>query len=136
MKINDNQKPYLFRLTCLIFLLITLIANGCATTPQVKPIEKSDYVPSLHFLVDGKTTREEVLLTLGEPSGVFEADRILTYILVDDGKLHVIPRQAALRGQDTRLYYLTPKLFSLVLVFGKDNILEKHSLIGTKDEIK
>jgi hypothetical protein len=93
---------------------------------------------NLQFLKDGKTTREDVLLKLGEPSGQFEGERILTYILLTDneGKLHVLPRQVPMYPHDPRMYVLNSDICSLVLVFGSDNILMKHSLIGTKEEVK
>ena len=76
----------------------------------------------LSFIRDGATTREEVLLKLGTPSAEFEGQRILTYeIRIDKkGEAHLIP---PLRY---RLYH------NLVLVFGPDAVLEKHSLVGDR----
>ena len=59
------------------FLLIQLLAIclvGCAATtiPGASP-------DLLGFLVAGRTTRSQVLMTLGQPSARFEGDRILTY---------------------------------------------------------
>lgn len=40
----------------------------------------------LDFLEDGRTTREDALLALGDPSASYETGRILTYRLArDDG---------------------------------------------------
>ncbi len=164
---------------CIAFSILVMFLGGCAT-PSVRTIEKSDYFAKLYFLVDGKTTREDVILRLGEPTGIFEGERIFTYILVIDNedKLHVLPRQFALNVADPRLYSRNPLFFpslrsgkneavepellspslrsgeepgvrnrplrggstasvcSLVLVFRIDNVLEKHSLVGTKDLIR
>jgi hypothetical protein len=44
---------------------------ACTTVPGDKTL--------LDFLGDGATTRETALFKLGEPSGTFDRDRILTY---------------------------------------------------------
>ena len=59
------------------FILIQLLAiclMGCAamTIPGASP-------DLLGFLVKGRTTRSQVLTTLGQPAARFEGDRILTY---------------------------------------------------------
>ena len=79
-----------------------------------------------------------MLLRLGEPSGRFEGDRILTYMLTIDGnrKLRVLPRQLTVSRIDPRVYDLNPMVCSLVLVFQKDNILDKSGLVCSGDGIK
>src|SRR3972149_3560063 len=57
-------------------LLGLLLLTGCATAPPLKG--RADL---LDFLTDGKTTREEVALKLGQPSGKFERENIVTYRL-------------------------------------------------------
>ncbi|RMF94589.1 MAG: hypothetical protein D6727_12500 [Gammaproteobacteria bacterium] len=84
----------------------------------------------LSFLQDGVTTREQVLLKLGSPSMQFEQQRILTYqIRIDsDGIAHVFwPRRSELNPV---LTHWEPEIYSLVLVFGADGVLEKHALVG------
>lgn len=61
-------------------VLVLLFLTGCAT-PIVGA--KKDL---LEFLHPGHTTREEVLITLGQPSGAFEHEKILTYRLGYDEK--------------------------------------------------
>lgn len=63
------------------FIIISTISPGCIPLPEHGlflgrgKIIESD----LAFLVEGKTTREEVLLQLGEPDGVLNDGTILGY---------------------------------------------------------
>ena len=99
---------------------VALWLAGC-TTPV--PGAKADL---LKFLEIGKTTREEVLLTLGQPSASFERERILTYRIGQDGNedqyvQYVITSKAMMPWQRVR--------YSLVLVFDDKNRLQKQSLV-------
>ena len=75
---------------------------------------------------DGRTTRQEVLLRLGTPTATFEGGRILTYDFVagQDGEWH-----RAGSGQASDWAYPHPRTSSLVLVFGPDDRLVRHSLV-------
>jgi len=93
-----------------------LLAGGCATTPIGQP-------DLLGFIEDGRTTREEVFLTLGEPSATYQAEGILTYRL----------------GEDEAGYFLVDKRpgflgvrHSLVLAFDDSGLLRRHSLVTIK----
>ena len=132
-KINKN----IVLVSVFPFIFMALLNVGCAT-PRIKPIDKMDFSDRLSFLINGVTTREEVLLKLGEPSGRFEGERILTYMLSIDNnkKLRVLPRQLAINYYDPRLYALNSMVCSLVLVFKENNILEKSELICSGDELK
>ena len=137
MKGPIEKRKYPSMLSIILFPILMFSAYGCAT-PQIRPVDKADFSGQLQFISDGTTTREEVLLKLGEPSGRFENDRILTYMLTIDGnrKLRVLPRQLAVSRVDPRIYELNPMACSLVLVFKKENILEKSELVCSGDEIK
>lgn len=105
-------------------LLVTLMLLGCETTPP--PIKGSPDL--LKFLSDGKTTRTEAITTLGQPSGTFEAQRILTYRLgyePENNGYAVVEREATVSGWPT----WTAAKFSLVLVFDDAGILQNHSLV-------
>lgn len=122
--------------SAIFFIVSALFAVGCAT-PQIKQVNKKDFSDRLSFLINGVTTREEVLLKLGEPSGKFEGEHILTYMLsIDkDKRLRVLPRQLALSYIDPRIYALDRMICSLVLVFDENNILEKTGLISSENEL-
>lgn len=108
---------------------LMILAAGCAT-PKIQPADpqllfKSDL---LSFVRDDVTTREEVVLKLGTPSAQIEGDKILMYQLKvdEDGKWHLVAPQwntyIGLRTWD-------PGTCSLVLIFGYDGVLHKHSLV-------
>ena len=137
MKGTTYQKKSLLLSFTMFFIGITVLVSGCAT-PLIKPIDKMDFSDRLQFLINGTTTREDVLLKLGEPSGRFEGERILTYMLsVDDKRdLRVLPRPLAVSRTDPRVYELDPMVCSLVLVFQSNNLLEKSELVCSGDEPK
>src|SRR2546429_8001156 len=100
------------------WLLFALIANllGCATAP---PKGRADL---LDFIADGKTTKEQTVLQLGEPTGKFEGEKIFTYRLAVERETkgyHPIPRTVTVigwpRGWETQ--------YSLVLVFDEQGVL-------------
>jgi len=112
------------RVKKLILLLPVLIFLGCATT--VPPKGRADL---LDFLADGKTGKEEVIINLGQPSGRFESEKILTCRLgfeAKDKSYHVVEREAQPDGWPT----WTRVNYSLVLVFDENGVLRKHSLVG------
>lgn len=103
--------------------LLALTLAGCATAPPLKG--RADL---LDFLVDGKTTREEVVLKLGQPSGKFECGNILTYRLgfePENNGYFVVERETNPTGWPT----WTLARYSLVLVFDEAGVLRKHSLV-------
>jgi hypothetical protein len=75
----------------------------------------------LDFLKDGVTTKEEALVHLGQPSGSFEDERILTWRLYEDkgGYYQQAPQFNLFINAD----------FSLVLVFDARGVLVRHALV-------
>jgi hypothetical protein len=104
---------------CLGVVGTVLIVAGCAE-PAPIPGARPDL---LGFLKEGQTRRDEVILTLGQPSATFEKESILTYRV----------------GQDDRqgYYLITPRelqpwanvRYSLVLVFDDKGVLRAHKLV-------
>jgi len=109
----------------ILLLLVAVFAlAGCATTPP--PLKVSPDL--LNFLSDGKATRTEAIITLGQPSGRFESEKILTYRLGFEPRnsgYYVVERETTANGWPT----WTAAKFSLVLVFDDAGILQKHSLV-------
>ena len=94
--------------------------GGCATTP---PPPADPHL--LDFLRDGQSTKETVVLKLGQPSALLESGRILTYRV----------RQEKDRGYFLREASATnwcELKFSLVLVFDPAEVLERHSLVEVR----
>jgi hypothetical protein len=83
----------------------------------------------LAFLVDGKTSREDVLLRLGTPSAHLEGERILTYAFSPNRAGAWSP--AARRWDPTQKIYVYSgyRIGSLVLVFAGDGRLVRHGLV-------
>jgi hypothetical protein len=98
--------------------LLVGLATGCATPPI--PGASQDLLKFLHI---GATTRQEVLLKLGQPSAAFEQEKILTYRLGEDNRqgYFVVSPKAALPWQTVR--------YSLVLVFDTNGMLQSQSLV-------
>jgi len=120
------------RLTVRAAVAAFILILGCGS-PRVARVEWPADGGPLAFLQDRTTTREDILLTLGVPSGQFEGERILTYLVWLDAKtntVRVLPREYALDGTDPRVYALSPAVASLVLVFDARNVLQRHALVA------
>jgi hypothetical protein len=114
----------------LVFIVvIILITASCSNTLQIADTElENKYVP---FIKDNVTTRDDIILKLGEPSWTFENGRIFTYRLWLD-KSGIRPLVVDKRGSDSTLAYAsiaTPRQYSLVLIFNANSTLDKHSLV-------
>lgn len=100
-----------------ILLLAVWYLVGCMTPiPGASP-------NLLAFLNPGHTTRQEVVLKFGQPSGAFEQERILTYRLGED------PQQGYFLVTPKSLMPWSQVRHSLVLVFDAQGVLEKQSLV-------
>lgn len=89
---------------------------------------------NLPFLKDNITHRDDFILHLGEPSWSFEEGRILTYRIAIDKKGNLNPIRVTGNKSDPYFSYMTSistRYYSLVLIFGTNHILEKHSLLLT-----
>lgn len=104
-----------------VMILASALLAGCVTPPNAR----SDL---LAFLEAGKTTREEAILKLGQPSGSFEQDRILTYRIGRYGEqgYFIISPKVILPAQGASWQNVR---FSLVLVFDEAGRLRKHELV-------
>ncbi len=108
-----------------LVLVLGLVLAGCASAPPNPPRGDPNL---LAFLADGRTTRTDAILTLGQPSGSFESERILTYRLglePENSGYYVVERERSLSGWPT---WIAAK-FSLVLVFDENGVLQRHSLV-------
>ena len=108
----------------LLVLVAAFALAGCATTPPPRKVSPD----LLNFLSDGKTTRTEAIISLGQPSGRFESENILTYRLGVEPRnsgYYVVERETTTNGWPT----WTAAKFSLVLVFDDAGILQKYSLV-------
>ena len=130
--------------TTVVLAVSLLMLVGCgAALQQVVPDESRQTL--LPYLEDGKTTKQEIIERLGQPSRQFQGGRILTYRLgqlrecgfwsCDDKGLRAIetgvtwdkPRPSRLDSPWRMASY--GEVYSLVLVFNEADVLRKHSLI-------
>ena len=95
-------------------VLLGLACFGCATK---EPQGRQDLFTSL---VDGTSRCADVVATLGEPSGRYEADRLLTYRVAE----HPLGWYRVANGErwNTANY-------SLIVVCDAQGDLEKHTLV-------
>lgn len=86
---------------------------GCWT---VQPLEDSELGQYRGFIQDGKTTKQEVRVRLGQSSSAYEKNRILIYhvFLKDDGRM-------VLKDSGT--------CHALVLVFDQAEVLDRHRIV-------
>jgi hypothetical protein len=108
---------YLKTTTCALCALFML--GGCVTMPPV-PADKN----LLNSVVVPGTSREAILLKMGEPSASFEAERILTYRIGEDDEKGYFLMDRQVRWSNTK--------YSLILVFDDKGILVKHSLVPVR----
>jgi hypothetical protein len=107
--------------------LLLLLPSCLAPRPlPVTPAEEEVRLPEFR---EGTTTREEVLLRLGAPTGRFEGDRILTFMLgvTEDGAL--LPVVGDVSWRDPRFRQWDVARYSLVTVFEGGGRLVRHSLV-------
>jgi hypothetical protein len=107
-----------FRRLIAVFALSLHVVLVTACMPS--PIGRADL---LSFIEDGKTTREQAYLILGEPTATFEGERILCFRLGrDEGGDFVIGKDSGFRSVRT----------SLIMAFDEHGVLMKHSLVQVK----
>ena len=114
------------RARCFVLFLGLVLGIGCADPAVVQERTRVFEAGLLSSIQDGRTTRQEALLQLGTPAASFEGGRILTFdfILDASGEWR---RMGS--GPQAELQYGRGRASSLVLVFGPDDRLVRHSLV-------
>ena len=109
--------------TCSLFTFMALIASCNSCNPDIRPLTVDLLVESelLSFIQDGEATRGEILQKLGPPHQEAKKQGIIFYRIYIDDEGTANLRPCAI---------LFASCHSLVLVFGDDGILERHSLVG------
>ena len=118
MRIATGRRSFCFGLGALAALLV----GGGAGPPPIHGA-KADL---LSFLKEGRTWREDVILTLGQPSGAFEKERILTYrVGFDSAQGYYIVSPKDMRPWGGVRY-------SLVLIFEENGLLRAQKLVAVQ----
>ena len=100
----------------LLIAVAMVFSVGCSTTP----IGRGDL---LDFLKDGVSTREDIILHLGDPNAMYEHSRILTYRLSQD-------ETGWFLRDNTKNWYGV--LVNLVLVLDDQGVLKRHSRVQVR----
>ena len=100
-------------------LLVLLLGLGAGCVTPIPGANRE----LLTFLQLGQTTRQEVLLHLGQPSATLEQETVLTYRLGGDPSqgYYIISPKQLMAWQSVR--------YSLVLIFDGSGRLQKQSLV-------
>jgi hypothetical protein len=111
--------PMRQRLIALV--LVTSLAPGLVGCAEPAP---QGQAALLDFIQDGKTTRQEIALHLGDPGATYENDRVLTYRLgYDKGGYYVLRNKTDWNGVCS----------NLVLALDANDRLRQHSLVRVGD---
>ena len=94
---------------CLIASSLLLATTGMASScaPHRKALSTHVASEKFKFLQDGQINRQEIIDRLGDPSSSYENGRIIVYTWFGE----------------------KPQIYSIVLVFDEDNVLERHSVV-------
>jgi hypothetical protein len=108
------------RSSSLGLLLATLVGVcACGGSTGKQPIDLSN-------LRDGQTRLDDALHNLGPPAMRYEKGQILTYRVGTDGKVYFLEIGPA---SATWFYHPVSSEYSLVLEFGTDGLLRRHTLV-------
>lgn len=107
------------------FLATALLAIGLLGAGCVTPNPYHADPALLQFLEDGRTTKEAVLLRLGQPSATLESEKYVTYRLGQDKHDGYFLIERAPMGWFGVKY-------NLVLVFDPQGVLRRHSLVEVR----
>jgi hypothetical protein len=122
---DDKRRVHLFvdQSMKLFWMIIVLGAVGCSS--YVAPLEPQTTRSWLPFLIEGRTSKEEVLNRLGTPFSEYEDGNISVYILREN-------LNSQLQVSDFGRSDWNPEIYNLVLVFGPTKIVEKYSLVRVR----
>ena len=105
-----------------ILMIITAIVN---CSQHIVQVEDQDFSKCFPFIRNDITSKQEILNRLGDPNNSYEGGRIISY-LVFEGK----GRKPKGINCEKNIWDKTKvAVFNLVLVFGQNNVLKRHSLV-------
>ena len=116
-------------------LVTAMMIAGCSTVAPPDPQLISERIP---FIRDGMTSQEEVLFRLGEADNRYEGGRILTYHMCEPrnqkGQLRLSGTRPTDKKGEWQVRFPCERIsiYDLVLVFGPEGLLARHSLVLVK----
>lgn len=108
--------------------VLALAVCGCRSHAPVESTAQFSQALGDH-LIDGRTTKTDVVLSYGTPAATFQNETILTYHMArgDRSTLKVVRPRAD--PHERPLAVWDKGNFDLILVFDRNDILQHHSLI-------
>lgn len=139
LRSNNSERShdsYAGLLTRVCLIVTVLLVAGCAAS-TVAPHDPQVVSERLPFIRDGKTSRNEVISRLGTPDYRHEGGRILAYkiwMCAMEEQLPLFLQGVPAIGStaSAEIRCRDPGKYNLVLVFGPDNLVERHSLVRVK----
>ena len=95
---------------------------------HVAQVGIQDVNQCLPFIQLGVTEKKEIFDRLGNPANSYEGGKIITYIVLDGLK----GRQDVINCDKEISEGSAIAVYNLVLVFGANNVLERHSLVRVR----
>ena len=130
---RDSYEGLLTRVCLVVMILLTA---GCAAS-TIAPQDQQFVRERLPFIRDGKTSRVEVISRLGKPDyrhegGRIHAYKIWTCAMEEQPPLFLqgVPASGSTASAEVRC--IDPGKYNLVIVFGPNNLVERHSLVRVK----
>jgi hypothetical protein len=111
-----NANPGASMRKAFLIFLLPLICS-CSHLAKVD-LDETDEL--LLFIRNDQTTRQEIENRLREPHKVFEGGRISTYLIGENDEGYSV------------VNHYEVAIYHLVLVFGSDEVVKKHSLIQVR----
>jgi len=135
-EIRRSEGRTIMRTRTVPFLIAAIMIAGCSTVTQLEPQLVSEMLP---FIRDGKTSKEEIPSRLGVPDHRYEGGKILTYKMCEDISPEGLLRLSNTRPTDEKGEVILGALNcspehteNLILLFGPDDLVERHSLVLVK----
>jgi hypothetical protein len=111
-----------------LILFAGLLLTACAA-PRPAAVDIPERAIRLPEIRIGQTTREDLLLRYGMPTGRFENDRILTFMLRVTPDDELLPVSGDVAWRDPRFRTWDIATYSLVAVFEPDGRLARFELV-------
>jgi hypothetical protein len=126
--VNEQSLSHaaLFLLPLSVRLLTVTVAVWAASCSSYTMPEATTTRRWLPFIIEHKTTKEEVLNRLGTPVNEYENGMIVSYILRENLNSELQLGDTGFRRD------WNSEIYNLVLVFGPTRTLEKYSLVRVR----
>ena len=125
-RLASNHTFLKFTIKSLSMLMIVAAIMNCSQ--RIVQVNDQEFNKCLPFIRDGITSKQEILNRLGGPINSYEGGLIITYLVSDSegSKQKMINCEKKISDKNIIAVY------NLVLVFGQNNVLKRHSLVRVR----